>query len=289
MRLGSESFGDPFGFLPQPEVVDLVAKPVTLRILAVPGRPDFTGPVGRFDLTAKADRTRVNVGEAVTFSVRLSGTGNLRTAAGAPRLEVQGARVYPPSTRSEPERTSGGRRRRPSGAGSSCRPHRASSRFPPVSMEVFDPVEKRVVTKATQPIALIAEGGPKTSPAAAPGGRRRGDDAPRTAPAGADRGGGSRGTEPTPMHAAVDLSHGTVTLPLWALARDPRRGARRSAVRSSWRAVGAGATGSVRPSHPSRAKRRSARQRASTGRFARRSRAGTVLAETLGPADSSRR
>lgn len=219
VRLGSEPLGDPFAFFPQPEVVDLVAKPVTLKILAVPGRPDFTGPVGRFDLTAKTDRTRVAVGEAVTFSVRLSGTGNLRTAAGAPRLEVQGAKVYPPSTRSEPSHL--GRMQTSAEWNWVLVPTAPGVvTIPPVSIEVFDPVEKRVTTKATQPIALNAAAGPETSLAAASTGAAE-TTLPGPLPPAPTAAAAARGTEPAPVRSAVDLSHGTVTLPLWALAAIP--------------------------------------------------------------------
>jgi hypothetical protein len=212
VRVGPDALGDPFGFFPRPEVIDLVAKPVTLKILAIPGRPDFKGPVGRFDLTAKTDRTRVAVGEAVTLKVRLSGAGNLRTASEAPRLEVPGAKVYPPSTKTDP--THLGRTQTsvewswvlvPTSSGEIA--------IPPVSLEVFDLAEKRVVTKMTQRISLVAQGGLEATAAAAGTG-----SAETTLP----------GVLPAPTalpavtaQAAVDLTRGTVTLPLWAFAALP--------------------------------------------------------------------
>ncbi|MEO8055302.1 MAG: BatD family protein [Acidobacteriota bacterium] len=220
VRVGPDPFGDPFGFFPRPQVLDLVAKPVSLKILAVPGRPDFKGPVGRFELTAKIDRTRVAAGDAATFKVRLSGTGNLRTASEAPRLEVAGAKVYPPSTKTDASHL--GRTQASTEWSWVLVPTaKGTVTIPPVSVDIFDPVEKRVVAKATQPVTLVVEGGPagtETSSAAAstapaettlpgPGAPPR----PMPAPA----------LEPTPARAAVDMSRGTVTLPLWALAAIP--------------------------------------------------------------------
>ncbi|MGA7991496.1 MAG: BatD family protein [Thermoanaerobaculia bacterium] len=214
VRVGPDTFGDPFGFFPRPQVLDLVAKPLTLKILAIPGRPDFKGPVGRFDLTARTDRARVAVGEAVTLKVRLSGAGNLRTASEAPPLEVPGAKVYPPSTKTDP--THLGRTQTsvewswvlvPTAAGDIT--------IPPVSLEVFDPAEKRVVKKTTQRIALVAQGGPVETVSVAGTG-----SAETTLP-------GAPPAPPTPVaaassaSAAVDLTRGTVTLPLWALAAVP--------------------------------------------------------------------
>ncbi len=218
VRGGPDPFGDPFGFFPQPKVLDLVAKPVTLKILAIPGRPDFKGPVGRFDLTAKADRSRVAAGDAVTIKVRLSGTGNLRTASEAPRLDVPGAKVYPPSTKTDPSHLG---RMQTSAEWSWVVVPTAPGpiTIPPVSMEVFDPVEKRVVTMSTQPLTLVAETGaggaaPAAGAAATGVAETTVPSAPRTPEAPA-------GPAPTPEVAAVDLSHGTVTLPLWALAAIP--------------------------------------------------------------------
>ena len=88
--------------------------------------------------------------------------------------------------------------------------------IPPVSLEVFDPVEKRVVTKTTQPIVVTADAGAETTSA----------DAAAAAPTGAAETilpppppapGAAAAQAPTPAHASVDLSRGTVTVPLWAL------------------------------------------------------------------------
>ena len=190
--------------------MDLVARPVVLKILAIPGRPDFHGPVGRFDLSAKADRTQVTVGDAVTLRVRLSGAGNLRTASEAPRLQVAGARVYPPSTKNDSSHL--GRTQTSTEWSWVLVPTaRGTVTIPPVSLEVFDPVEKRVVTKTTQPIVVVADAGAETTAAAAATGAAETTlPPPPPAPGAAAR-------APTPAHASVDLSRGTVTLPLWAL------------------------------------------------------------------------
>ena len=218
VRVGPDPFGDPFGFFPRPQVLDLVAKPVNLKILAVPGRPDFKGPVGRFELTAKIDRTRVAAGDAATFKVRLSGTGNLRTASEPPRLEVAGAKVYPPSTKTDPSHL--GRTQTSTEWSWVLVPTaKGSVTIPPVSVDVFDPVEKRVVAKATQPVTLVVEAGPagaETSPVPASTA-----SAETTLPGAPPRPLPAAAPEPTPALAAVDMSRGTVTLPLWAVGAIP--------------------------------------------------------------------
>jgi hypothetical protein len=240
VRVGPDAFGDPFGFFPRPEVVTLVAKPVTLKILAIPGRPDFRGPVGRFDVSAKTDRTRVTTGDAVTLRVRIAGSGNLRTTAEPPRLEIPGAKIYPPSTKTDPSHL--GRVQTSTEWSWVLVPTSPGTvTIPPVSIEVFDPVEKRIVTKTTSPISVVADGAAPASAAAVPATgiaetTLPGAPAPATA-------------APRPTAApstALDLSHGTVTLPLWALGAVPAAGlalagavllAKRRRVRGAWSAA----------------------------------------------------
>jgi hypothetical protein len=249
---------------------------LTLRILAIPGRPDFKGPVGRFDLTAKTDRTRVAVGEAVTLKVRLSGAGNLRTASDAPRLEVPGARVYPPSTKTDPTHVG---RTQTSAEWSWVIVPIATGEIaiPSVSVEVFDPAEKRVVTKTTQPIVHVAEGGPETAAAAGTGAAETtlpGAPPARTAPTAV----------PTPARSAVDLTRGTVTLPLWALVALPGAAlvAGGALVVARWRRKRDAFRQALAP-EPGETKERAAARvdRALREALARRH----GLAETLGAAD----
>lgn len=194
--------------------MDLVAKPLTLRILPIPGRPDFKGPVGRFDLSARVDRTRVAVGDAVTFKVRLAGAGNLRTASDPPALKVSGVRVYPPTTKNDPSHL--GRLQTSTEWSWVLVPtEKGAIAIPPVSIEMFDPAEKRFVTKTTAPIEVLAEGGPGTVAAAA------GTAVAETTLPEAPKVSAAPAASPTPDRAAVDLAHGTVTFPLWALAALP--------------------------------------------------------------------
>ena len=236
MRSAADPFADPFSFLWRPQLVELETKPITLKVLPIPGEKPFRGPVGRFDLSAKVDRARVNVGESVTLKVRLSGAGNLRTATDPPGVSIPGVRLYPPTVKSDSGKA--GKPATfteweyvlvPSAAGEIT--------IPPVSIEVFDPAEKRIVTKKTAAIAIVAEGAavpaPKEGPEAA---GAPASTAASTAPDADAK------TELPPLEASspsspskktvssnpakgetpsLDLSRGTVTIPLWAVAALP--------------------------------------------------------------------
>jgi len=221
VRVAGDPFGDPFGLFFRPQSVELASKPVFLKILPIPGETAFKGPVGRFDLTARLDKTSLAVGEAATLRVRLSGSGNLRTVSEPPKVTAGNARLYPPTTRTEPGK--GGHPTAieweyvvvPSAPGEVT--------IPAVSLEIFDPVEKRVVTRATPPLRLAAEGGP---PAAAPavagiGAPTAAAQAETTLPAEPKAAGPAPGAASTAGGPALDLSRQTVTLPLWLLIAVP--------------------------------------------------------------------
>ena len=154
LRSAGDPFGDPFGFF-RSQPVELASKPLALKILPIPGDSAFNGPVGRFDLTARLDKTRVAVGEAATLRVRLSGPGGLRTATEPPKVTVPGAKVYPPTARTEPPHSGKAGAVEweyvlvPTAPGEIT--------IPPVSLETFDPAEKRLVARITAPLHLAVE------------------------------------------------------------------------------------------------------------------------------------
>ncbi len=227
VRVAGDPFGDPFGLFFRPQNIELASKPVALKILPIPGETAFKGPVGRFDLTARLDKTSLAVGDAATLRVRLSGSGNLRTVSEPPKVTAGNARLYPPTTRTEPAK--GGHPTAieweyvvvPTASGEVT--------IPPVSLEIFDPAEKRVVTRTTPPLRLAAEGAglqasvPASAVGVTPSPAAQAETTlpaePKAAgPAGAAPGAAAASAAST---AALDLSQKTVTLPLWLLIAVP--------------------------------------------------------------------
>ncbi len=239
VRVSPDAFGDPFGFFPRPQVMDLVARALTLRILPIPGDAAFRGPVGHFDLSAKLDRARVAPGEAVTLRIRLSGTGNLRTATESPKVDIANVTLYPPSVKSDSART--GRTQVATEWSYVLVPKESGTvTIPPVSLAVFDPAEKRIVTKTTVPLTLVAEGTPAAGTAASLTTAETMLPAPTApGPPSAPRAAALSGSQ-----ASVDFSRNTVTLPFWAVAAVPGAAllalgavfaTRRRRTRGAWR------------------------------------------------------
>ena len=86
------------------------SRPVEIEVLPLPGeRPaDFTGFVGDLHVTATLDRDSVQVSDAVTLTVVVSGSGNLRMLA-QPEVRVPpGFEAFPPEVDERVDRTDAG-------------------------------------------------------------------------------------------------------------------------------------------------------------------------------------
>ncbi len=218
VRAAMDPFGDPFAML-RPRVLERETKTLTLKILPIPGRPDFKGPVGQFGLTATVDRKTIPAGEAVTLKLRLAGSGNLRTATEAPHLSIPGVKVYPPSSRTLPARgaAKGGTSAEwdfvvvPSEPGSLV--------IPPVSLEVFDTAEKKLVVKSSGPITLTVEEAAPLAVASA----RMTPTVPEVTANASEASTMLPGAPhaPTPPPSARDLARRTIAIPLWVLLAVP--------------------------------------------------------------------
>lgn len=162
----------------------LVTDPVPLHVRPLPpaGRPPgFAGAVGSFALKAEADRTRAKAGDAVTLTVRLSGSGNFRDIPKVDLKAPDAVEVYDPELEdhlaNRPEGVRGERVFK-----YVLVPKRAGDlEIGPARLAVFDPDTGRYETLEAGPVALTvapaAPGAPAAgatpSPAAAPEGAEK--------------------------------------------------------------------------------------------------------------------
>ncbi len=69
------------GFFSRGKNIALESKPINITVLPLPdeGKPaGFKGAVGQFGISAKVDKTELKTGEAVTLTVDISGSGNVK-------------------------------------------------------------------------------------------------------------------------------------------------------------------------------------------------------------------
>ena len=88
--------------LPRIQRIRRQSNPLRLDVRELPEAPEgFLGAVGDLDLRATLEPTELEVGQATTLTLTLSGRGHLQ-GLGAPRLpELPGIQVFPPQQQSE--------------------------------------------------------------------------------------------------------------------------------------------------------------------------------------------
>ncbi len=208
-------------------IITRATEPLSIRVLPIPAsEAEYGGAVGSFRAAVSVDRSEVPLGEAVQVRFRVEGKGNLKWVERAPKLEVAGAKVYPPrvidNLRVTPSGVSGERVWEfvvvPETAG--------TLEIPPLSFPYFDPVARQVRRAEAAAVSLTV--GPPLTTAAG--------DSPNRAPAPAglalraDLEKPLLPSEPSPQLvvavAAATLAAHAVLLAVPLLVR--RRGAARS-------------------------------------------------------------
>jgi len=94
-------FRDPFGvfgdFFGSGQQASVSSPPIDINVRPLPqrGRPsDFTGTIGKFNIRAVADKMQVEVNQPVTVTIRISGTGNIKSVAEPVISELDDFRIY---------------------------------------------------------------------------------------------------------------------------------------------------------------------------------------------------
>ncbi len=87
-------FDDPFfegsifsGMVNTPRTISTLPVTIHVRPLPSPQPADFSGAVGRFELTSSLSKEKIQVNDAVTYTITLTGSGNIGLA-GTPAFEV---------------------------------------------------------------------------------------------------------------------------------------------------------------------------------------------------------
>ena len=89
LSIQTGSFGTFFGPQPRVEQVSVTSDQPNIEVRPLPAAPaGFSGAVGRFELTSKVVPEKAAVGEPVTWTLTLSGTGNWPDLAGLPSRDV---------------------------------------------------------------------------------------------------------------------------------------------------------------------------------------------------------
>jgi hypothetical protein len=152
----------------KPLVLHSDSTPVKIQPLPVQGRPaDFSGAVGKFDLSTEASVAKALSGDPITLKIKITGQGNFDRVTTNGLVSSAAWKGYKPNSRFEPADTDGFAGTKvfeqtivPTQSGSSV--------IPPMSFSYFDPEIRGYVTKTTSPIAIEIAPGSTTAEASAP-------------------------------------------------------------------------------------------------------------------------
>ena len=168
-------FDDLFGRTEVREV-PVTTDPVPINVLPLPeeDRPaDFAGAIGQWKLEVTAKPTELAVGDPITFTIKVTGNGNIDTVP-APKLgSLEGFKTYDPTTKTTKDdlNTTGERVIQ-----QVLIPRSTDVKeLPEVRLAYFDPVAKTYKTDVQSPIKLVikAGGGGQTTIVASGGNRLR--------------------------------------------------------------------------------------------------------------------
>jgi hypothetical protein len=131
---------------------------VNVKSLPIEGKPaDFTGTVGKFDITAHVDKTSVEVNQPVTVTIRISGTGDIKSAAEPIIPEMDEFRVYRASSKENITKVKG----RIGGTKifeEVFRPkYPGTQQIPAIGYDYFNPETGRYHSVSTRPITIDVE------------------------------------------------------------------------------------------------------------------------------------
>ncbi len=151
--------GDPF--FGRSRSVRLQSEELQIEVLPLPepGRPaEFTGAVGRFQLSVEAQPTQVAVGDPVTLRVLVEGEGNMAAVQPLQVDAAAGVKIYDPKVEEEERITNGvyGGRRLfeyiliPEQGG--------PLNIPPLRFAYFDPHQAHYEVLESAPITIHSEG-----------------------------------------------------------------------------------------------------------------------------------
>jgi hypothetical protein len=149
----------------------LKADAIAIEVIPLPreGQPAGfdSGNVGKYTLTARADRTTVSVGEAVTVTLEIKGTGNVRNVRAPVLPAPPGWKSYAPKETVTLDA--------PGGVGGTklaevlLLPERPGTvTLPALELPTFDPATKRYETLKSEPLRLDVTGEAAAGGGAAP-------------------------------------------------------------------------------------------------------------------------
>lgn len=157
-------FDDPFFSSAQAVEKHLRTNALTINVKPLPAAPDnYTGGVGNFNIKAETDLTEVRANEAITYSITISGQGNLMLITPPEIAFPKTFEVYDPEISDNIKYTDNGVSGSRTFEWILIPRTEGSYTIPEVKLTYFDPSSKQYINKTAPSISLkINKGDPKS-------------------------------------------------------------------------------------------------------------------------------
>ena len=159
---GDDVFNDPFGMLAQPQKLTIASEPVEIDVKSLPQNApkSFAGAVGVFTLATTASPEKVQIGDPITLTTKISGRGNFDRVSAPFLTDESGWRSYPPSAgkflADDDVEISGAKTFE-----TALIPNEKKTKLPPIRWTYFDPIKEKYITLSGDQPQIIVEGQPQ--------------------------------------------------------------------------------------------------------------------------------
>ena len=172
-RFDDPFFKDPFFSFSQGRPMTLESEPQALTVLSLPerGRPiDFSGLVGRFDITSQLEPTTIKARESATLTVLIKGRGNVNRIPDLNGPELSHTKVYADEPVLKVETDAQGLAGTKTMKWALVPEKEGNYEVPPLSVSFFDTTTHGYRVIKTQPLSLsVLPGQPQTPQALSQG------------------------------------------------------------------------------------------------------------------------
>jgi hypothetical protein len=158
-------FNDPFfGGLGRSETVTIRSNPLRIAVKSLPNEglpPEFNGAVGRFSITATADKHTVKENESVTLIVTIEGSGNIKFIP-EPTLRLPDSfERYDPKVEDDINLQGTSITGKKTIEYVLVPRKKGTYAVAPITFAYFDPAAEQYISMKTQPIPITVEPGPE--------------------------------------------------------------------------------------------------------------------------------
>jgi hypothetical protein len=162
----NDPFFDSFFGGYQRKPITVTSPQVVFHVVPLPTEnqpPDFSGAIGDFDLTVSADRQEIEIGEPLTLTMTISGSGNFDRVEAPVFPESPDWKTYSPTSTFAGQANTDSKNFEQAIVAR----NQTVKEIPALSFSYFDPAKKSYITKTSSPLRVSVKASTAPTPAPA--------------------------------------------------------------------------------------------------------------------------